>query len=428
MERNAPQPASRTDCAIRVRTRAALLTSPTQIRALSLTMRVDCSCRKCRRWAAIFRCVLRLRLAAGPLGARDFRRRLAEVPRVRDPRSRGQGREVLQVEIDTDLSRSGRKVVRNVADEVQIPAPLGILAETARADVGRDPARQPEPVLLSEKSDTVALDLERAGALERHPPQGPFRPAAGPPARAPLCLVPADGELLAHGLDGVAVQSEFPTGPTGQPDQVETARPGPVQPAAVVLYPAAVVSDEIDRPRHAGEALASRGVLDAVAVRQYHPRRLVGLGMPCKTSGAAGTAYRGSPSIWPASRSPGAACLTIQHWNGFTANSPKCAGQWIVRCSPATVKRITSMRLSIIHRSCRFRLWSMPLNGHPAVCSDRSARTSRNASGTAFCGRPHISSPAQEGQPLKPSNSMSPASAAPPLHLEERGFAPGDQP
>ena len=59
IERNADQPASRTDFAIRVRARAALFTSPTQIRAFSLAMRVLVTCRKCRRWAAIFRWILR---------------------------------------------------------------------------------------------------------------------------------------------------------------------------------------------------------------------------------------------------------------------------------------------------------------------------------------------------------------------------------
>src|SRR3954447_5656027 len=59
IERSALQPASRTDFAIFVRARAALFTSPTQIRALARTMRVLVSCRKWRRWAATFRWILR---------------------------------------------------------------------------------------------------------------------------------------------------------------------------------------------------------------------------------------------------------------------------------------------------------------------------------------------------------------------------------
>src|SRR4051794_32235957 len=59
IERSADQPASRTDFAIVVRASAALFTSPTQIRAFALTIRVLVTCRKCRRWAATFRWILR---------------------------------------------------------------------------------------------------------------------------------------------------------------------------------------------------------------------------------------------------------------------------------------------------------------------------------------------------------------------------------
>src|SRR5690349_19058449 len=171
----------------------------------------------------------RLRLSARPLGASEFRRRLADVTRVRDLRSRGQGREVFQAEINADLPGSSRKIVRNFTDKVKIPTPFGILTETTRADVGRDRTREPEPVFLPEKSDGIAVDLERSVALERHPPQGPFRTTAGTPARTPLCFVPADGELFAHGLNGIAVQSEFLAASAGQLDQIEPARPAPVQ-------------------------------------------------------------------------------------------------------------------------------------------------------------------------------------------------------
>ena len=60
IERNEDQPASRTDFAIRVRASAPLFTSPTQIKEFSLTRRVEVTCRKCRLWAAIFLCILRV--------------------------------------------------------------------------------------------------------------------------------------------------------------------------------------------------------------------------------------------------------------------------------------------------------------------------------------------------------------------------------
>jgi hypothetical protein len=60
----------------------------------------------------------RLHLSARPLGASEFRRRLADVTRVRDLRSRGQGREVFQAEINADLPGSSRTIGRNFTDKV----------------------------------------------------------------------------------------------------------------------------------------------------------------------------------------------------------------------------------------------------------------------------------------------------------------------
>src|SRR3978361_1906212 len=59
IERSEDQPASKTDFAILVRASAPLFTSPTHTRAFALAMRVVVTCRKCRRCAAIFRCIFR---------------------------------------------------------------------------------------------------------------------------------------------------------------------------------------------------------------------------------------------------------------------------------------------------------------------------------------------------------------------------------
>jgi hypothetical protein len=93
----------------------------------------------------------RQRLAPGSLRARQFGRRFAEVTRVLDLLPGGEPGQRTEAEVNADFAVPRRKGIRDLADKVQIPAPGRVLAETARSDVGRDRAREPEPVLWPRK-------------------------------------------------------------------------------------------------------------------------------------------------------------------------------------------------------------------------------------------------------------------------------------
>src|SRR5215210_76965 len=148
-------------------------------------------------------------LAPGPLCAGQLRGRLADMARVPDLLAARNGGKRMQAEINPYLARTGRQVIGNPTDKVEIPAPRGVLAETAGTNILWDRTRQPHSVSATETLYGVASDLERPVALERHPPQGPLRPTADAPPRPTVCRVSADSELLADRLDGVAVQAEF---------------------------------------------------------------------------------------------------------------------------------------------------------------------------------------------------------------------------
>jgi hypothetical protein len=66
------------------------------------------------------------------------------------------------------------------------------------------------------------------------------------PARSPSRPIPADGEPFAHGPHGVAVPAKLHAAAAGKVDKFEGARPWAVQPSAVVLNAATVISDDIN--------------------------------------------------------------------------------------------------------------------------------------------------------------------------------------
>jgi hypothetical protein len=209
-------------------------------------------------------------LAPGPLRAGKLGRRLTDMARVADLlacRERGQRAEP---EIDADLTNSGGQIGSHLAHKIKEPSSCRILAETARPDVLWHCTGQPDLILPSEESDYVTLDLQRSIALEWNPAKRPPRAATNTPTRLMPSLVPADGELLAHRLHGVAVQSKLLGASRCQVDQIEAGWPTAVQPTAIVLDAATVIPDLVYRYRHAIEILTSGRVFHAVSECQQH--------------------------------------------------------------------------------------------------------------------------------------------------------------
>src|SRR3954470_6660136 len=359
----------------------------------------------------------RQRLAPGSLGSRQFGRRFADVTRVLDLLPAGKPGQRTEAEVNADFAVPRRNGIRDLANEIEIPAPFGALAKTTRPDVGWDRPRQPQPVFLTEEGHGIAVDLERPVALERHPSKGPLWATAHAPAWLPLRLVPADGELLTHGLHGIAVEPEFLATAAGELDQVEARRPAAGKPAAVVLDGAAVVPDLVDRPGHASEPLARRGILDAVSVRQQHGAILFGRRPPCKTSAESGTAFHGLLFTWSALPSTAGRCSMPGRWNGYKATSPRSARPWAATCWPVMVKPTTCTPLSSTHPRSPSRCWSTPSRAHPAACCEKSAPTSRAATSTACCGRLPTSPPRLAARPSTWSDSTWNSSGHP-LRLE----------
>jgi hypothetical protein len=87
------------------------------------------------------------RLAASPLRASQLRSRLPDVARILDLLPGGQCREFLQAKVDPDFTGFGWKAICDLADEIEIPAACGVLAEAARPNIAGDRPRQPKPVL-----------------------------------------------------------------------------------------------------------------------------------------------------------------------------------------------------------------------------------------------------------------------------------------
>lgn len=223
-----------------------------------------------------------LRFSTRALSTGKLCRRFTNMARVPDFCPRGQRSKVFQPKINANLSGSSRQIVRDLADEVQIPAPFGVLVEASGTDIKRDRTRQPKPIFVPKKSNGIAVDLERSCTLKWNPAQGPLGATARPPARTVLCSVSTDGKIFTYSLNRVAMQSEFFASSAGQLDQIEAARPASVQPPTIVMNTTAVIPDLINLRCHTGKTLSSSGILNAVTIRQNHPQRLIGLRVSCK--------------------------------------------------------------------------------------------------------------------------------------------------
>jgi putative transposase len=127
-------------------------------------------------------------LAPGALGSRQFGCRFADVTRVLDLLPGGKPGQGTEAEVNADFAVPCRKGIRDLANEIEIPAPFGVLAEATRPDVGWDRPRQPQPVFLTEEGHGIAVDLERPVALERHPTKRPLCETMG------CDLLACDGE------------------------------------------------------------------------------------------------------------------------------------------------------------------------------------------------------------------------------------------
>jgi hypothetical protein len=97
---------------------------------------------------------------------------LAVEPWGLDLLARGEHRQGLQPEVDTDLARPVLPVFQDLNLQIQVPPTAGILRKAATADVPLDRTAEPEPVAASEEHHAVAINANRARCLEGDPAQG----------------------------------------------------------------------------------------------------------------------------------------------------------------------------------------------------------------------------------------------------------------
>ena len=179
----------------------------------------------------------------------------------------GTGRQRFQPQVNTDLlGSSGWLFVRAIDGKIHVPPFAGVLAEAARLDGSGHSSAVPESESLPGIANGIPGNLDAYG-FERNPAGRTF-PA--PAQLALLELLATVGVLLAHGLNGLRVQTEFLPGSRSQLVQVESGRPALPPTQGVLLGFVAEVPYEIDRTRHLVQLGATGRILDSVAKGLYH--------------------------------------------------------------------------------------------------------------------------------------------------------------
>ena len=118
------------------------------------------------------------------------------------------GREGFQTQINAHLlSARGRRFVRDVSDEIHIPAFARILAKTATFDRAGEFTAVPEAEGMTAITYRVINDFD-ARRFEWNPSRRPFAAPAQPTF---FKLLSARGVLLAHGLNSLRMQPQFLT-------------------------------------------------------------------------------------------------------------------------------------------------------------------------------------------------------------------------
>ena len=223
-----------------------------------------------------------LPLPTGSLSTGQFNGGFPHMAWIGDLLSGGKGHQIFQAEIDTNLIITRSQTVSHFTDQIKIPVPFGILAETTRPNILWDLAGQPKSIFLPKECNGITIDLEWTCALKWHPSEGPFWTEADPPTWAPFGFIATGGELLTDRLYRIAMQTEILTAPTGQFDQIKARRPAPVESAAIVLNATTVVPYLIDRYGHASEPFTRCRILDPISICQQHPANLIDLQELCK--------------------------------------------------------------------------------------------------------------------------------------------------
>jgi hypothetical protein len=158
--------------------------------------------------------------------------------------------EFFQPQVDADAGRvlaRLRGFALNVDNDIQEPVSPAIAREIRAVfnlPIGEWPAIE-DSVRFPGKSKGITMPFQ-IGAFNRNPAERPLEATITQarliPLRPGLCV------LLANGIDGRAMQSEFFTATGREVAKIESGQPPTTKPESVFLSVVAVIEDEINRP------------------------------------------------------------------------------------------------------------------------------------------------------------------------------------
>lgn len=206
------------------------------------------------------------RLPTGTLRSSQFQRRFPKVLGIADLLTSRKSGEILQAEINSNISIPARAVSLNSALEIEKPSSRGIFVETAAQHIFWDRPMQPQTKGITAEANGVCVDTYRPRSLERHPSERTSSASTDAPSRLAVIPISAEAELSGDGLKDIAADTEaFFAGPRQTGTQSYIRWPALSMFPGVLLRTSAPVPHLIDRKRHFLQTLSRALVLDPVA-------------------------------------------------------------------------------------------------------------------------------------------------------------------
>jgi hypothetical protein len=193
-----------------------------------------------------------------------------EMTRILNLVSIRQRGERYQPKIDANFAGSAGPSFGDLDNEVEIPATARVLCETAGFDSTVYGTTAPKPIPAPDVSYRVASERDRTPGRKGNPTKALF-PAPTRTARGGIAI---DDELLADGLNSIAMQTKQRACSGCQPDKGKGAWPRPFGSSSHLLCFATEVPDIIHCSGMSTESLSGRCVLDAVSVGENHEVRV----------------------------------------------------------------------------------------------------------------------------------------------------------
>lgn len=177
--------------------------------------------------------------------------------------------EGLEAEVYSNHSTVEDRLILNIADDIEVPAPASVAAECSDAHGTRNLSVFPEPVLPAPEYNASTIEGDDPiCVIERHPRQG-FFPS---PARALSLGIAGGREGAANGHNGFAVQAQLFASPAGELREIEVAGPATTPFHRLPLNFATIIPDRIHGPSLTQQLIArsARTVLHPEFVGQHH--------------------------------------------------------------------------------------------------------------------------------------------------------------